>query len=66
MSKAEELADFRELHIDVLEEVQREWASDTTYYKGFRLNERGVRSSQLAAFIAVLIKKGIITRAFFD
>lgn len=49
----------RKFHREMVEELQEEWEANNAYHTGFR-RRQGIRSSQISAIIAWLIKKGII------
>lgn len=51
----------KEVHNHFMHLVQREWEKNKKYHLQFRTTRsEGVRSSQLSALIAVLIKLGIL------
>ena len=50
------------LHNVIMAELQDEWEENRiTHKKSKRINREGIRSSQISALVALLIKKGIIT-----
>jgi RNA polymerase-interacting CarD/CdnL/TRCF family regulator len=53
-----------ELHEEVMELLQERWEKDRIHYKKFRKKTKeGMRSSQIAAVVELLIDMGLITPA---
>ena len=51
-----------DLHKVALDQIQEEWTKDFNRHKERRMRDNGIRSSQISAMIAYLIKIGVITR----
>jgi hypothetical protein len=47
-------------HKMVMKEIQEEYESDESIHQEARENSSGIRSSQISALVAYLIKKGVI------
>lgn len=53
-----------ELHEEVMDILQKRWEKEHIYYKKFRESTKeGIRSSQIAAVIELLIDMNLITPA---
>ena len=54
--------DQEEIFYDFMDELQEEWANGREKYVSQRNADTGIRSSQIAALVGLLVKKGIIKR----
>ena len=50
-----------DLHAVAMEEARREWRSSSIRHSAARRERKGIRSSQISALIAYLIRIGAIT-----
>ena len=50
----------QQVHLSFMEELQKEWENNSKIHKERRFANRGVRSSQISALVALLIKKGVL------
>ena len=54
--------EFIRIHANVMARIQREWEENYELHRKGRLRHQGIRSSQISALVAILIKEGISTR----
>jgi hypothetical protein len=47
-------------HRMAMEQLEEEWESDQAIHQQAQLNSKGIRSSQISALVAYLIKKGVL------
>lgn len=50
----------RRKHRMILNELQQEWQDNNLIHMSMRSNVEGIRSSQISALIALLIRKGVL------
>ena len=48
------------IHSETMEELQQEWEDNVLIHKERRMTGRGIRSSQISALVALLVKKGVL------
>jgi len=51
-----------DLHVEIMDEIQKEWCKNMEYHMKQNRNVYGIRSSQISALVAILIKRGIILK----
>lgn len=57
--ETEDTSSFEDKYNSIMDQIQEEWSNNETY-KNRRNLSNGIRSSQLAALVGFLIKRGII------
>jgi hypothetical protein len=51
---------FNRRHNEILSEIETELFGDIEYHKGIRANTDGIRSSQISALVAYLMRRGVL------
>lgn len=60
-NKCKPMEEEKDLYSKTMNELQEKWKENEKKYRKENNNYRGIRSSQIAALVDYLIKKGVIT-----